>query len=107
MKNMRALFTQTNSKRSGLRKLGGWLVFPLMIFSTCVPCHAQDVVPCGNSTVEDAWGPKVAAEAKSFLIKLQQIVKADDRKQFASLIHYPVRVWNKGRKVEIRHRRTL
>ena len=56
---------------------------------------------CGHSTVEDARGPTVAAEARSFLLKLQRIVKMNDKKQFSSLVHYPIRVLDGDRAIEI------
>jgi hypothetical protein len=34
----------------------------------------------------------VAFQAKSFLVKLQRIVKNNDKKQFASLVRYPIHV---------------
>jgi hypothetical protein len=92
--------------RSGLLKsLGGWLALPLAILSFHAPCRAQDmaqdIARCGHGTVEDAWGPTVASEAKAFLVKLQRIVRANDKKQFASVIHYPVLVWYRGHSAEI------
>ena len=81
--------------------LGAWLALPLVIVLSCAPCHAQDASHCGHSTVEDAWGATVASEAKSFLIKLQSIVKTNNKKQFASLVHYPIRVLDGDHSTEI------
>lgn len=77
------------------------LVMVVMVFSCASFCHAQDASSCGHSTVEDAWGPKVASEARSFLGRLQRIVKSGDKKQFASLIHYPIRILDGNRSIEI------
>ena len=90
------------SDRSELLKwLGGWLALPLVILFSHAPCRSQGTSHCGHSTVEDAWGPTVASEAKSFLVKLQRIVKTNDKKQFASLIHYPIRVLDGDHSTEI------
>jgi hypothetical protein len=62
---------------------------------------AQVADRCGHSTVEDAWGPTVAAEARSFLLKLQHIVKMNDKKQFSLLVHYPIRIRGGKRVIEI------
>jgi hypothetical protein len=77
------------------------MVLPLAILLSHGLCLAQDSSRCGDSTVEDAWGPTVASEARSFLVRLQRIVKTGDKKQLASLIHYPVRVLDGDHSIEI------
>jgi hypothetical protein len=61
---------------------------------------AQDTSRCGHSTVGDAWGSEEASQARSFLARLQDAVKANDKAQFASLVHYPVRVLGRNHRVE-------
>jgi hypothetical protein len=59
-------------------------------------CDAQASSPskCENSTVLDAYGPEVAAQAKAFFARIEKAIKNDDRWEFASLIHYPLRVYS-------------
>lgn len=57
--------------------------------------------PCHNSTVEGAWGPAVAVETQSFLVRLQRTVKSNDKLQFAKLVHYPVRIFEGDQTREI------
>jgi hypothetical protein len=91
-----------------LKWLGRCLVLALATLSCGPRCRAQNASPCRDSTVEDAWGPTVASEARAFLATLQRVVKAGDKKQFAKLIHYPVRVFEDGgRSVEITSRSDL
>lgn len=92
---------RTNNRSALLNWLDGWLALPLAILLLCAPCRAHDTSHCGHSTVEDAWGPKVASEAKSFLAQLQGIVKSNDKKRFASLVHYPIRVLDGDHSTEI------
>ena len=92
-----------NSSRL-LRSLAGLLVFSWTLFLPLPQCNAQDashVARCGQSTVADAYGPEVAAQAGSFLGKLQRVVEKDDKKQFASLVHYPLRVFEGDRATKI------
>lgn len=79
----------------------GWLMLSLVFVLSHGVCIAQDISRCGHSTVEDAGGPAVASEAASFLGRLQRNVKANDKAQFASLVHYPVRVIDGGHSIEI------
>jgi hypothetical protein len=81
------------NKQRRVSKWGAlWLVLPLAIFVHPAFSGASDTSQCGNSTVADAWGPAAASQAQFFLTKLQRIVRAKDKGQFASLLHYPVRV---------------
>jgi len=86
------------------RKSESWLMLALATLSCASFCYAQSPSGCRNSTVEDAWGPTVASEARSFLGRLQGIIESGDKKQFASLIHYPLRVFDGDRKIEITSR---
>ena len=90
-----------NNRSRSLKLLAGWLVLALAPLLSHALCRAQDTSRCANSTVEDAWGPAVASEARSFLVRLQRIVKTGDKKQFASLIHYPIRVLDGKHSIEI------
>ena len=93
---------RTNNEPGTLKWLAGWMVLPLVILLSHGLCLAQDSSRCGgDSTVEDAWGPTVASEARSFLVRLQRIVKTGDKKQLASLIHYPIRVLDGDHSIEI------
>jgi len=49
---------------------------------------------CGHSTVEDASGPEFASRAKVFFAELQAAVEKNDTAKFASMVHYPVRVFS-------------
>ncbi len=59
---------------------------------------AQTASPsaCPNSTVADAWGPEFAVEAKTFFLALQHVVKENDKKGFAALVQYPLKVYGAG-----------
>ena len=96
---MRAI--RLNNRSRVLNCVAGWLVLPLVTVLSHSVCSAQDTSRCGNSTVEDAWGPEVASQAQSFLSRLQRIVKANDKEQFASLIRYPIRVFDGSRSIAI------
>jgi len=56
---------------------------------------------CQNSTVADAWGPKIAEQAKSFLTELQKAVESNDAAKVARLVQYPVSVYGTGRQSKI------
>lgn len=75
------------------------ITFCLMLLATV--SVAQSSSQCPNSTVEDAWGTKVASQAQSFLKKLQQTVRAGNKREFALLVQYPVRVLNGSHAVEV------
>lgn len=79
----------------------GLLILPFVFLVSTGFSRAQDVDQCGHSTVEDAWGPQVASQAKSFLARLQRVVKANDKRQFALLVRYPIRILNGSRSIEI------
>ena len=89
------------NRSSLLKWSGGWLAFALAILPISIPCRAEDTSRCGHSTVEDAWGPSVASEARSFLARLQRIVKTGDKKRFAALIRYPIRVLDGNHSIEV------
>lgn len=84
-----------------MKRLASSILLLLMILSLRSRSSAEDADRCGHSTVEEAWGPRVAAEARSFLLKLQRIIKMNDKKQFSSLVHYPIRVLDRDRVIEI------
>jgi len=75
-------------------KTAGWLTILLLIVfrSPQIACNAQDNSRCGHSTVEEAWGQEYASRAKLFLAEVQRAVESNDKKQFALLVQYPVRV---------------
>lgn len=93
-----------NNRSELLKFFAAWLVLPLAISSSRALPRTQDISRCGQSTVEDAWGPTVAAEASSFLVRLQRVVKTGDKEQLASLIHYPLRVYRGNRGIKISSR---
>lgn len=62
--------------------------------------RAQDS-KCNNSTVADAWGPKFADQARSFLTELQKAVEGNDAVKVARLVQYPVRIIGDGRQSKI------
>ena len=68
---------------------------------------SQSTSNCPNSTVQDAWGPQIAAQAKSFLVALQKVVESNDSAKFARLVHYPVRIIDGARVSKIANRSNL
>lgn len=90
-----------NRPTSKLMKCQLWGVLLLAFCGLQNISASQDTGRCEQSTVKDAWGPKIATEARSFLIRLQSVVKATDRKQFSSLVHYPVRILQQNHSFEI------
>jgi hypothetical protein len=54
-------------------------------------CYAKDS-SCQSSTVADLGDPQYAADAKSFLSNLQDVVRHGNATAFAGLVHYPVLV---------------
>ena len=64
----------------------------LLLLGFIPASYAQEKTGCPNSTVAEARGAEFAAQAKTFLAKLQLAVKQEDAKQFAALVRYPVRV---------------
>lgn len=78
----------------------------LLLLASCFlarNCRAQNASGsgCTNSTVADAWGPEFASQAKTFFIKVQQIVRDDNKKAFATLAHYPLHVYGPRGATEI------
>jgi len=103
MEIMRTLATANNNRSCRASRVSGVI---LLLFLTIGPaktnCNAQNATAsCQNSTVADAWGPEFTSEAKSFFTVLQGAIKAGDKKQFASLIKYPVHVYGKNEAYEI------
>lgn len=82
--------TTKRNNRLGLLKVIVWTALAFSISDAV--CRAQPGYPCGHSTVDDNHDPAYSSEAKSFLSKLQAMVKANDRAQFATLAHYPLRI---------------
>jgi hypothetical protein len=77
-------------------------VLMAFVFLSPVHCQAQESSRCnGNRTVEDAWGTKVASETIAFLTQLQRALRAGDKKQIASPVHYPLRVFDGSLTIEI------
>lgn len=72
------------------------LVIHFLLLATLLApvCKGQNSgnLPCGHSTVSDAWGPKFASRAESFLTELQHIVRTDNKTEFAALVRYPIDV---------------
>ena len=64
-------------------------------------CNAQGSLPCGHSTVEDAWGPVFGSQARLFLAELQRAVQRRDKDSFGRLVHYPVLVLDGNERSEI------
>jgi len=64
------------------------------IVGTICSAQSPSQSKCGNSTVEDAYGPEIASQAKAFFAKIDDAIKNDDKQAFASLIHYPLHVFS-------------
>jgi len=90
--------TREHRKRSQLPATIGWTVLAGSLFQAV--CQERRDYPCGHSTVDDNYGRVYSSEARSFLSKLQHVVKADDRAQFAVLVQYPLRI-NGDHKLQI------
>ncbi len=77
----------------------------LLVFLACgtpvALCQPQSDTDCGHSTVEDAWGRDFASRAKAFLAELQAVVEKDDSARFASLVRYPVRVFDGSSRAKV------
>lgn len=54
--------------------------------------HAQGPVvpPCKGSTV-DTYDATVAASSRAFVVELQKLVRAGDKREIATLVGYPIR----------------
>jgi hypothetical protein len=74
-----------------LRSLFVFTVMSGLFGSSCLAQLATSS-GCSNSTVADAWGPEFALQAKEFFIELQSVVRAGNKKQFASLVRFPLNV---------------
>jgi hypothetical protein len=101
------LAIRRHRRPGALEVMAGWVVLSLAfrVITRCL--HRAGHFALWHSTVDDAWGPAVASQAKSFLVRLQRAGKADDKAQFASLVHYPIRVISKDHSVEISSSRNL
>jgi hypothetical protein len=55
-----------------------------------------------ESSTVDAFGPKVAADARQFLLRLQTAVRSDDRDTVASMINYPLHVYGQEGAITIK-----
>ena len=75
-----------------VRKHRRWLTLVLLITASQIVSTAQSTSKCKNSTIEEAWGPEYASQARSFFATLQRVVESNDSAKFARLIHYPVRL---------------
>lgn len=99
---MRATRNRLITNRSkGLSGTAARLLLTLTLTLAHGISSAEDTAHCGNSTVEDAWGPDVASQAERFLGTLQSFVRAKDRAGVASLVHYPIRILNGDHSYEI------
>jgi hypothetical protein len=72
------------------------MVFSGGLFDACSMAQTAAPSVCPNSTVADAWGPEFAAEAKTFFLALQHVVKNNNEKGFAALVQYPLNVYGAG-----------
>ena len=99
---------QCHNPRSRLAK-AEWLaiLLSLMVFEFGGSiCRAQDlrnthIATCGQTTVDDNYGPDFASEAKLFLVKLQRIVKNDEKRQLSLLVRYPLYIYGENHKSKI------
>lgn len=58
-----------------------------------IPVRAQSTPGCGEgSTLKDTYSPQDTQRAEQFLLTLRAAVHANDRKQVAAMVQYPVRV---------------
>ena len=88
---------QMNALRA--RKTTCLVIVTMLTALTCAS-GAQDT-KCENSTVQDAWGPAIASQAQSFLDKLKRVVKENNKVEFASFVHYPLRVFDRNHDIKI------
>jgi hypothetical protein len=78
----------------------------LMLLCLCIAgvsasAQTQATAPKCEDTTVDAFGPKVAADARQFLLQLQNAVRSDDRNAVASMINYPLHAYGKGGPITI------
>lgn len=59
---------------------------------------------CGNSTIEDAWGPEFGKRARLFFDRLRSELAAGDRNGMSLLMHYPLQVFVGEKRVEVSNR---
>lgn len=62
---------------------------------------------CGGSSTVDAMGPETAKLSREFLARLQSAVRANDKRQIAGMISYPLLVIRSGRRSRIQQRNTF
>ena len=89
---------QMNALRA--RKTTCLVIVTMLTALTRVP-PARRTPSVKNSTVQDAWGPAIASQAQSFLDKLKRVVKENNKVEFASFVHYPLRVFDRNHDIKI------
>jgi hypothetical protein len=62
---------------------------------------------CGGNSTVDALGPETAKLSRDFLVRLQSAVRANDKRQIAGMISYPLLVIRSGRRSRIQQRNTF
>ncbi len=75
----------------------------ILLAATCLasPAFAQDT---GNCTVHDVSTRPDCPGAIAFFEKLQTAVKAGDKNQLSSMVVYPLRSFQNGKRIQIRSR---
>jgi hypothetical protein len=87
---------------------GRTFLFVMVLFvGSSVTLRAQTIPRSGQAECEsdtvDRMGPEVAKEARDFLGKLRNAVERGDKKQVASMVHYPLNVHFADKTVVIRN----
>jgi hypothetical protein len=62
---------------------------------------------CGGNSTVDAMGASTAKLSRDFLAQLQSAVKANDKRQIAGMISYPLLVIRSGKQTRIQQRKTF
>lgn len=93
----------SNNVSRFLMKAGCFAMLFLVVGSAGAFSDKQNATTstCENSTVDDAWGPEFASQARFFLAELQRTVRRNDKLKFSSLVQYPVRVFEGNHPSEI------
>lgn len=64
----------------------------IILFGASAFARGQGIpTNCGHISSVDAFGPEVAAKARSFVADLQKAVRSHDHLAVASMMHYPLR----------------
>jgi hypothetical protein len=63
---------------------------------------AQPTCESRDASTVDAFGPKVAADARQFLVSLQKAVRSDDREIVASMVYFPLHFYGQTGAMTIR-----